>query len=286
MNANINNDRDRLETAIILALHSGKMMDAKGKAIKNGDGWELQEIHLDQFCPTKNMKPKDCFITEGRGDRLYTADLSQIVVDPVSAIGARLETMMVCDDGSLKWNGIRPMNPPRGLAAISNRPVRWFEFHFRHIGNDGRNIVYVRRPFCISNGDVVMIRVMGSWRGFNPESDRAEMREQLALVLSVYEDAVRENSYLATVEDGVRLSFPVGSEAYREYFALRDAPTKTPTGRRNPILHWCAKHIRRTPRGKDTSVRRHERGVSSITVGPMTLSLESNEGRLLLADSE
>lgn len=269
--------QDGIETQILLALH------ARGfRAPVTGDG-----RGLETFCPPGSIFPKHSYTFDARSgadDRIYTADLSQIVVDPERAIGSRLETMILCDDGMLKWGCIVPMPAPRGgvLRAATNRRASWFCIHHRKIGSDGRQIDYVKRPLALVDGDVVPL-LYKDWgvNNFKPAADREEMRVQLALALSVHEDCLREGAYLATVEEGVRLSFPVSAAAYKDFFALRDGPHSTPTGRKNPILHWCRKHMRKVDADPaPVEVQRHTRGTETLTIGPMTLTIQPTDGML------
>ena len=274
----IDTERDGIETAILLALHAknkGKFRQSVAKSGKAG-GWSRLEAGMEIFCPRKPEFPRDMLALDPADEgRLYSVSIDDLVVSPVKAIGRGLEVGMLCQDGTLKWTLIKPMPSPRGLAAITNRPVDWFAVHFRTI-RDGRREEYVRRPMPISDGRVVAAKALG-WKGYDSLRDRQEMEEQLALMLSVFEDANRHGSVLATVEESVRLTFPVGDDAYRSFFALRDGLRDTPTGRRNPILHWCRDHIRRT-RKRLAEVSGHERGRAELVHGNMRLTLQRSEG--------
>jgi len=276
--------RDGLETAIIMAL----MMDrhravTTGKALIKVGRQYYEEKGLDKFCPPESAYPRAAYAFDAvASERLYTNDLDQIVVDPIVAIGSRLEIMVVCEDGTLKWKCIKPMPRPHGLTVMSNEPCRWFAIHYRTFHPDGRQ-TYVRRPIAITqSGDVARLKILGTWQGFDPTEDRAKVREQLAISLSVFEDAHRINAFLATVEEHVKLMFPVGADGYKSFLAMRDGYRSTPTGHRNPILHWCAEHLRQR-NGVVTLVEEHLRGAEEFVIGPMRLSIEPTTGYEALA---
>lgn len=269
--------RDHIEDAILLALHAyGSARPIRAEHRKDGFIFERSEMAF--FCGP-DMTPRSCYTFDlaNVDERLFSLDWHDLVVDPIKAIGSRLEIMMLCDDGSLKWIGVIPMKQPRGLAAVTNMKPHWFTLHFRHIANDGRQKRYIKRPFCIAGGDLVMLKPLG-WKGFQPERDRGEIRDQLMIVLSVFEDAHRSTAFLATVKESVEVVFPVGSDAYKDFFILRDGPNNTPTGRKNPILHFCSKHLRRAGSVKNIEVERHQRGTDTLHIGPMSLTIRPSDG--------
>lgn len=276
-NATIEGARDGIETAILLAMHAKARRAPRrvnGKASK--DGFGLTVAAMDEFCPRRAEFPRDMLAADiSRNDRLYTTSLDAVVVSPEMAIGRGLEVGMLCQDGRLKWSKIVPMPAPRGLVALSNRPVRWFAYHYREIV-EGRPDFYVRRPMPLSDGRVPLMKALG-WKGLNAKQEVNDLEEQLAITLSVFEDAHRSGALLATVEEAVRMTFPVAPEAYKSFFALRDGLRETPTGRRNPILHWCAEHIRRYDGGA-TTVTGHDRGRAELVHGGMRLTLDRAGG--------
>lgn len=272
----IQDARDGLETAILSAL----MMDKRSALMKPVKRQDIEVAVLGQFCPPGAAFPKAAYTFDAArsSERLFSPSLADLVVDPIAVIAKRFETAILCEDGLLKWTCIIPMEKkPVGLVAISNRPVRWFTYHFRTFrGGDPQT--YVKRPLAVTlDGDVAMMKPLGSWNGYNAAKDRDEMAEQLAIKLSIFEDAHRANAFLATVEEHVRLMFPVGADSYRSFLAMRDGYRDTPTGRRNPILHWCATHMRQTARGRSV-VAEHLRGAEEFVVGPMRLTLEPTKG--------
>jgi len=274
---NIETRRDGIETAILLALTARNK--GRHKAKKTGRdkaGFYMAEVGLERFCPSKAEFPKRMLAFDMRdADRLYTDSLDGLVVPPRAAIGHRLEAGLLCEDGTLKWSLIKPMPAPRGLVAVTNQKVEWFAYHYREI-QEGQPDVYVRRPMPLAGGRVPMMKALGL-HGLDPRREKEELEEQLALTLSIFEDAHRIGAILATVEEAVGLTFPVGEDAYKSFFALRDGLRETPTGRRNPILHWCQEHMRRTWSGH-TKVTGHDRGKAELIHGNIRLTLERSEG--------
>lgn len=271
--------RGELETTIVMALMMDKAHVARiPKPKQNIKGWALEEMGLDKFCPPEPAFPREAYTFDAQsGARLYSVSMSDLVVSPVDAIGNRLEVMMLCPDVTTKWCCIKPMPRPRGLTAVSNRPVKWFAWHYREFRRDLTQ-TYIKQPMALTDdGDVCLLKPLGDWMNYDAAGVRQEQREQLAMTLSVFEDAHRVNAFLATVEEHVRLMFPVGADAYKSFLAMRDGYRATPTGRRNPILHWCAEHLRKR-NGESFTVSEHLRGAEEFIVGPMRLSLEPTQG--------
>lgn len=278
---NIANDRDALEDAILWAMsfrHTGSEIH-KEKLIKKNKHVDRVEINFGHFCGKAAMKPRSVYVFDRAAgqNRLFSSSLDGVVVDPISAIGNRLETLVVKECGTIAWMGYKPMPKPRGLAAVTNEKVKWFACHYRTIHQDG-NETYIKDPIAITeSGRVPLLRPMG-WKGFDAKATQVEQEEQLALSLSLFEDANRVGAYLATVKEAVEIMFPVGDDAYKDFFILRDGYKNTPTGRKNPIIHFCKKHIRRVASGDVVQVGKHTRGATEIVVGPMTLHIKPNMG--------
>lgn len=272
----IADERSGIETAILAAMY----MTAKNKALKkserqkSGDVREITDTSI--YCPKKSEYPSDFFACDlSDPGRLFSSSLDDLVVDPVRAIGRGLELGLLCEDGTMKWTKLAPMPAPRGLVAITNMRPLWFSYHFREI-KDGKSQDYIKKPFALAGGKVCLMKSL-NMKGFDQKADHAETSEQLALMLSIFEDAMRKGAMLATVEEHVRMRFPIGQEAYKDFLRLRDGYTDTPTGRKNPILHWCSKHLR-TRGDKVFEVSPHQRGAQSLVVGPMRLTIEESEG--------
>jgi hypothetical protein len=100
---------------------------------------------------------------------------------------------------------------------------------------------------------------------------------QIPMMCSIIEDAHRKNAVLARAKESVEIIFPIGADAYKDFFLLRDGPRETPTGKRNPILHWVKKHIRHVSETKAIEVKNHCRGINEVVINGMSLSIEFNK---------
>jgi hypothetical protein len=278
-NETIVDARGELETAIVMALMMDKAHVARiPKPKQKAKGWVLEEMGMDKFCPPEAAFPRQAYTLDAQsGFRLYTERMSDLVVSPIDAIGGRLEVMILCPGATLKWSCIKPMARPRGITAMTNQPCKWFAWHYREFRRD-LSQTYYKEPMALTDdGEVCMLKPLGQWMGWDAAKVQQETREQLAMTLSVFEDAHRTTAFLATVEEHVKLMFPVGADAYKSFLAMRDGYRFTPTGRRNPILHWCAEHLRKR-NGESFPVAEHLRGAEEFVVGPMRLSLEPTQG--------
>lgn len=271
--------RDKLEDAIIMALHMDKTRAAPRKAVRRADsaGFKVEEMGMEEFCPKEPAYPKRAYTFDARSsDRLYAADMSGLVVDPITAIGHRLEVMLFAEDETLKWSCFKPMPRPKRLVALTNQPHQWYCLHHRTFSRGGPQ-TYSKRPFAITtSGQVCLIKPMGGWN-FYPQQDQQEIEGVVAMSLSLMEDAHRSSSFLAVVEEHVQLMFPIGAEAYKAFLIMRDGYRATSSGRKNPILHWCAEHMRQR-NGKVSVIEEHLRGAEEFVVGPMRLTISASGG--------
>jgi hypothetical protein len=276
---NIEGQIDPIEDMILIALH------AKTKSIRNFSsipvGREMRSYACDfsLYTPKKSLYPSDMYttiISENNTDhyRLFTCDMDALVCDPVKLIGARSETVLMTEEGEIRWSCLVPMPAPRGVVAITNQKVNWFAKHLRVIDRN-LNEEYERFPIPVVGNRVPEVKFLG-WPNDNGKV-MEEHREKFAIHLSVVEDAIRKDAVLATVEEHAKLRFAVSDDAYKDFFAMRDGYRNTPSGRRNPILHWCASHLRKT-QSKQSTVIGHERGNEAMTHGNLTLSLSRNKG--------
>lgn len=270
-----------IEDAIILAMYASAKPVVKSKIVAKTKGANLVASPLDMFVTDKDRYPKRFYAFDASadsGDRVYTPDASALVVNPYKVCKNGIEFGLL--DGGLvfKWVGIFPMARPRGITCLTNQKTAWFAYHYRRISNDGQQ-EYVKTPMAMTlSGEVCPLQMMGKWQGFDAKKERDMIAEQLALSMSIFEDAVRAGSYLATVKEHVEMMFPVGADAYKDFFAMRDGYKDTPTGRKNPILHWCATHLRKRQSGAKSEVKAHVRGASEFVCGPMVLTISENAG--------
>jgi hypothetical protein len=217
-----------------------------------------------------NMKPSSAFAFDMRDtERLYTYDYRMLVSSFPDLIGDQAEVFVKeVDSDCVKWIGLRACKKaPKGVCSLPSAKF-FYEYHFRSIFPNGVS-EYSKR--CVAFGSDG--RPMPVWgRGSQLGSER-EMYSSI-LIASIIEDATRADCATATIHEDVSLTFPLGLDAYKDFFSLRDAP-KTKNGRRKAIAHWVAKHKRKV-RDSETSVKKHKRGVSELDIGGLKVSLTLN----------
>ena len=97
----------------------------------------------------------------------------------------------------------------------------------------------------------------------------------VSVAASMIEDSHRSNTMLAAVKDATEIKFPVPLDDYKDVFADRDGPMNG--ARRKAIVHWVARHLRNSIRGKEHSVKRHTRGVQEFTIDGLRIRLTPND---------
>lgn len=201
------------------------------------------------------------------GERLVTTTHELLLAHPADLIGDGCEVMML-DGGVAHWRRLEPAKRlPRDLAAVG-RVHFWAALHLRGIAANGVQSYHSTLVPFARSGQPLAAQLRGAW-----VCKPTNLGMDAIVACSLIEDAQRPNAMLASVRDGVELTFPVGEDAYLEAFALRDAPT-TAQGRRRALLHWVAKHMRTTRRGLG-EVKRHMRGVAEFDIGGYRVRLWS-----------
>lgn len=201
-------------------------------------------------------------------DRLFSPHYEDLVVNPIETLGDEAETAFVLgDDGCVLWTCFRRTKAPKRAATLG-KAAAWYELHFRSISENGTGS-YKKRVIPLGVDGRVLPYRLGEHAVSDPKTTST-----VVLSCSLIEDCRRAKAFTASVCDGVELRFPVGDAAYKEVFALREAPL-TPTGRRKAILHWVSKHVRHT-KNTSTVVDRHTRGVAEIVVDGLTVRLTPN----------
>lgn len=273
------NPIDDIETMILLALDANHENNgtfsggaSRGRNV-GGDKFELRD--QGELLRIDSMKPRSAFTFDisGDDDRLFSTSPDYLMAHPAEIIGEQAESILL-HDGWLKWTGLRRLSkPPRGVVALG-KVTHWYENHFRHIHTTGRGAYFKRVVPLDRNGRPLPAKINGHWI-CAPESDGVS----LILTASIIEDAHRSGSMLATVSDATEIRFPVALDAYKELFALRDAPMVG--NRRKAILHWVCRHIRASNRGKLHAVKQHTRGVDEFVIDGLRVRLEPNDGTKL-----
>lgn len=207
--------------------------------------------------------------------REFTADRELLLAHPSEIIGSGAETMFLnSENGCVKWMRIEPCRKPeRGFAAIG-RADKWYAAHYRFGSSAEGWKDYIKGYTAISkNGAPLLVKNMQCSKGIDLRKDS----DQIIMMCSIIEDAHRTDSFLVSTKIESELLFPVGYDSYRSFFDLRDAPKNTPTGRRNPIVHWVASHLRETKSGANTEVKRHLRGVCEVEIDGIRATITPND---------
>lgn len=204
-------------------------------------------------------------------DRLYTYHTSDLLRPLEDTLGDYTEIVLPCGD-YVKWTGIRK-TPKRPRGVCFPVPVRtMYEIHFREIQNDGTDEYTQGLVGVTHSGRPITALVEGS----RAVAGSGATHEIPVMAASILEDTYRAGSYKVEITDGITLVAPIAEEAYKDFFALRDAPL-TPTGRRKALLHWVTQHKRDKSTGSST-VQRHLRGVESFTIDGLTVSISPTFG--------
>lgn len=222
-------------------------------------------FHVDDVSPAS---PYVVGVAPDSDDRLFSPRFDDLVTHPIATLGDEAEAAFVLgDDGKVLWTCFRRTKAPK-RAAVLGKVAAWYEMHFRSIYESGAGSYQKRVLPLGGDGRVLPYRI-----GEHMISD-TKTASTVVLTCSLIEDCRRAKAFTASVRDGVELKFPVGDSAYKEAFALREAPL-APSGRRKAILHWVSKHVRHA-KNTSTVVDRHTRGVAEIVVGGLTVRLTPN----------
>jgi hypothetical protein len=207
----------------------------------------------------------------GDGDRLFTKDAGLLLQTPQDLIGRQSEIALF-DVDVLKWVAFKKLyKRPRGVW-VASPGADLYEVHQRFIQADGKSD-YQKRVAAISKtGKPVQTIIEGSRREAASEQNGYwSDGELVVLAASIIEDSVRPGSFQATVKDDAGVIFPVPQGEHLEVFRLRDGPLSG--SRRKALLHWVARHTRRTGRGV-ADVKAHLRGVHQFDIDGFNVTLK------------
>lgn len=211
------------------------------------------------------LQPTIAVTAEIGGDRLFATDPRLLLNPPQDIIGHKAEIALVTAE-VIKWTAFRRvLKRPRGVW-VANPRADLYEVHSRFIRQDGSSD-YVKRIAAIDKrGNPVRAIIEGTKdQGVAPDG------ELLVMAASIIEDSARPGVFTATVMDSVGVTFPVPDGEHLDVFRLRDGPNKG--GRRRPLLHWVAQHIRRTAKVEST-VREHLRGIHQFSIDGFDVTLQ------------
>lgn len=261
---------DDLETMIIMALDANHKYKSCGisRVADDGSTWDLHD--QGEILTFDAMKPQSAFTFDMQGnDRIFAGSKEYLLDHPAEVIGDSLEVMMLLPDGRLKWQGFRllPKKPKR--VACLGKASHWYELHHRLIYPNGQG-QYVKRVVPINkNGDALLAKIDGHFVCVpNIEG------QHLYIAASMLEDARRTNAMLAEVKGDTGIKFPVPLDDYQSIFSSREGPMIG--DRRKAIIHWVAKHLRRSSKGNTHEVKRHVRGVDEINIDGLRIKITPN----------
>lgn len=259
---------DKLETMILMALDANHDQSDVAKTLRQSG--QLLDIR-DQGVLLKvgEMRPESAYTFDASdGGRIYALGSEYLMAHPAEVLGECAEVVML-NDGILKWYGFRRLRtPPKGACCLG-RASHWYEAHMRFVTQSGRG-EYIKRAVPLDKTGAPLLAKAGGHVICTPALEG----ENLILCASVIEDAHRANTMLAAVKDATEIKFPVPLDDYKGVFAERDGPMNG--ARRKAIVHWVARHLRRSTHGNEFSVKKHTRGVQEFTIDGLRIRLTPN----------
>lgn len=267
---------DKLETLILLLMdgsHSAHVSsDGRSefhvKKGKHGYAFEGTTYDITERIASDAMVPVSVFSADMTQSRNFAITPDLLMTHPAEIIGDSLEAALFCDD-YIKWQGFRRCKPPKRIAA-AGKAVVWFEHHFRIIRLNGSGS-YQKSFIPLERNGRALFAKMDGLTVCRPD----ESTLNLCGACSIVEDAHRSNAMLCSVKDAVEVNIPVPLDDYQDVFAERDGPMNG--ARRKTIVHWVARHMRHSTRGKEFAVKKHTRGVQEFTIDGLRVRLTPNE---------
>ena len=267
-----------VETLILMVLETGSAKECKERVTKchTVPGWEIVNDDQGKLLKLPDMAPSSVFTTQLGTDgheRLFSRDYKDLLCHPVEIFGDSAETAMIVKDTlTVKWTGFRRLKkPPEHVVCLGKADI-WYEHHYREYTQGGKPFYQKRLAIFDKNGRPLPAKKYSHWVSYDNGIDTI-------LHASLIEDALRAESMLATISDVSELKFPVPLDSYKELFIIRDAPLTT-AGRKKAILHWVAKHLRTSPKGKESQVKAHTRGVDTFDLAGIKVTLTPNVRRM------
>jgi len=261
---------DNLETLLIMSMEPSEYTQIIYKpSHKRPDGASIEMVDFSSGVNVADRAPSRSYSFDVGGDRLFACDIDLLLNSPAEIIGSGVEIILYFNN-MMKWCRYEPIDRPRGFAA-AGKVDKWIAVHYRTQTVDGKHD-YIKDVMALSRSGKVIPTKREGWNARGEQSAK-EKQEMMVMALSLVEDAHRPGVLLATASAETSIVFPVEYGAHKDFLALRDGPNKTPTGRKNPILHFCKKHIRKTKSGDDSDVKQHWRGADEVTINGMRLSL-------------
>lgn len=235
------------------------------RVASNGDRYS--SIDTGDFLEFDPMSPSSSFISFDEG-RIFGTDGRFLINNAQDIIGESIEMSFV-NNKIAHWHGFRPLKKRPRRVWVAEPGATLYEHHYKAINAAGVS-TYARRVAAINSKGMPVATVFEG-----AETEGADNSGRTAIIACGFlEESSRANTIRATVKEHASMIFAVPLADYKYLFALRDAPMSD-SGRRKSILHWVAKHARRTKDGK-CDVKQHFRGVREITVSGLSVSLECN----------
>lgn len=261
---------DKLETMILMALDANHGQTVPGTLRREKSTGRVQELHdQGELLALDEMRPASAYTFDmADEERIFATTTDYLVTHPADVLGDEAEVVML-DGDMLKWRGYRRLRrAPKGVACLG-RATHWYEMHMRFVTGNGAGEYYKRVVPIDRNGKPLLAQVQG--HNVCAPNEEGQM---LVLCASVIEDAHRANTMLAAVKDATEIKFPVPLDDYKDVFAERDGPMNG--ARRKAIVHWVARHLRSSTRGKEFAVKKHTRGVQEFTIDGLRIRLTPN----------
>lgn len=211
------------------------------------------------------LKPAMAYTAQINGEREFALDAALLLQTPQDLLGKLTEIALVFSD-TVKWSAFKKLNKRPPGIWVASPGADLYEYHSRFIQANGISD-YRKRVAAISKtGKPVQVIIEGT-------KDQGGAADGVFLVLaaSMVEDSIRPGAFQATVKERAGVIFPVPQGEHLDVFKLRDGPM---TGnRRKSLLHWVAKHTRRTPAGQAV-VKEHLRGVHKFEIDGFDVTLK------------
>lgn len=265
----MNDIADSLETMILM------LLEAKDAKYKDFD--ETRKIfHKNTLFKPKSMKS---FVEEMYPNKTYAADYSiqdfdkagffnPINIHPAEILNDECE-MAFINKNTIIWIAFRKINKiPKGYSYLGKASFL-YEFHVRDYGLNQKSTY--SNNICPLDKNGKYLTVYQNGKLFNNQS----INNAPNLVSSFVYNSLNSNSMLAEVTDATKVLFPVPLDDYKEVFSKRDLqPTEM---RRKAILHWVAKHIRKSVNKNNHLVKKHTRGIDEFTVDGLKVKISANQ---------
>lgn len=187
-------------------------------------------------------------------------------------IPGRTERLGGSPDGVYVWVGFR-RRKPSGLRQL-RAPLRPgiasvpYEMHTRIIYQDGREL-YDKDLFAVT-GNFMAPYLLPLPSGYKVTIEHLldtgvqNFKELLAHIF--FRQHMQQFWHVRWAYASKEILFPATEKAVKSLAKLREGPRSTPSGRRNPLLHWVTEHLREGSSGHLIPVTEHLRGTERFII--------------------